>query len=580
MPSESPSRDARLPLAHLLIPLATGAALYTYGSAQIERAAAVETLYLALVACAVLVPIAALAIRPALELSVSAVLVTLAVWVLPAGPVRGAAVILLLVLALATAVARSLILRERTIELSFAIPAAVGLQLLARSDQLLALQLDPKTLIGLVGLPIAVGIAIVILAREHSPGLVLVAAATAAILPPGWSVTVTLSLLALAAGSLARRASGPVWIRWGSVAVVAGVAYTWQPSLAALLALAVAAYMGARSWRVVLLVSVLALGTTLVFPEARSWGDVLAGSALVLLLLPALTGVDRERRSSLVAGLVLSVIALRVVSGPDALAAPLLLIALALAAEGTTARLQRLWTALLLGGSVLLAAYPWLRQEPLAELLGLTGLALDWRSAIAVAVVMLVLALAYRVLGKRSARTAMPEAGALAILGLAAWMALPPAGYFPFGNRIFSLSAGRASLATEIADIELEERVELSRVVLDSYLTDSTGLPTGTTVAVVELVDRAGNARSWPIEIGVHTGEWAARRPDVAALPGFAAPPLWLGWVAPSGDVFAQRYRAIWDLGGPIEPRSLSVTRAADLPPELAMAVFHLELRP
>ncbi len=77
----------------------------------------------------------------------------------------------------------------------------------------------------------------------------------------------------------------------------------------------------------------------------------------------------------------------------------------------------------------------------------------------------------------------------------------------------------------------------------------------------------------------METGEWAARRADVAGLPGFQAPNPWLSWVTAGRDVFAQRYRAAWQLDRTIEAGDLEVERVDGLPPDVVLAIFHLELR-
>jgi hypothetical protein len=101
----------------------------------------------------------------------------------------------------------------------------------------------------------------------------------------------------------------------------------------------------------------------------------------------------------------------------------------------------------------------------------------------------------------------------------------------------------------------------------------------GTTVATFELIDAAGEKHHWPIRVGIESGEWAARRPDVMALAGFEAPDPWISWVAPDGGLFAQRYRAVWNLPARVEAEQLAIRRSPDLADEVSMAIFHLELR-
>ncbi|MEE8278603.1 MAG: hypothetical protein V3R89_07780, partial [Thermoanaerobaculia bacterium] len=100
------NRAHRVSPIHYLVPLAAGLAIASFAAGQSEAAAAAETAYLAVLVTAVLLPLAALAVRPDLELGLPAVLATAAAWVVPAGPTRGAAITLLLLFALGTATAR------------------------------------------------------------------------------------------------------------------------------------------------------------------------------------------------------------------------------------------------------------------------------------------------------------------------------------------------------------------------------------------------------------------------------------------------------------------------------------------
>lgn len=120
----------------------------------------------------------------------------------------------------------------------------------------------------------------------------------------------------------------------------------------------------------------------------------------------------------------------------------------------------------------------------------------------------------------------------------------------------------------------------VSRVVLDTYLTDSATLPPGTPVATVRLKTEVGEVReTWDLIAGVDTGEWAAGRPDVSGTPGFAAPAPWVSWIPPEGGFFAHRYRRLRDLAEPTEATSVSVVRRADLPSGVRLVVASAEVR-
>lgn len=120
----------------------------------------------------------------------------------------------------------------------------------------------------------------------------------------------------------------------------------------------------------------------------------------------------------------------------------------------------------------------------------------------------------------------------------------------------------------------------ISRVILDTHLTDSAALPPGTPVATVRLKTEVGHVReTWVLAAGVDTGEWAADRPDVASTPGFAAPSPWLSWIPPEGGFFAHRYRHRRDLEVPVEATSVSVVRRPDLPPGVRLVVTSAVVR-
>jgi hypothetical protein len=95
-------------------------------------------------------------------------------------------------------------------------------------------------------------------------------------------------------------------------------------------------------------------------------------------------------------------------------------------------------------------------------------------------------------------------------------------------------------------------------------------------VAIVHLRPATGAGEDWVLRSGEGTGEWAIRRPDVART-GAKAPRPWISWVA--GDFLAQRYRSQWVLERPERASSLRIERAPGVPPELAVAVYQLEIR-
>lgn len=187
-----------------LLPLAVLAAMAAFAFHEGNPAAAAETLFLAEIATAVLLVVAALAPAPALELGAGAVLAVTAAWALPSGPGRGAAVMLVLTAALAVAALRRLGRTLPELPLPVAVPLALGAQFLLRSELLFEYP-GPRTYVALLALPVVAGLALGILGRGRSGGgghLALIAAGIALLLGPGWNVKTTLAVAALAGLSL------------------------------------------------------------------------------------------------------------------------------------------------------------------------------------------------------------------------------------------------------------------------------------------------------------------------------------------------------------------------------------------
>jgi hypothetical protein len=113
-----------------------------------------------------------------------------------------------------------------------------------------------------------------------------------------------------------------------------------------------------------------------------------------------------------------------------------------------------------------------------------------------------------------------------------------------------------------------------SAIALDTSLARAAGLPAGTPVATVEIHDADGRLQSFTLRVGSETGEWAARRPGLNA----PAPAPLLAWIDP-GRFFGQRYRAIWRLEPGFAVDRVELRRRPDLPVEVELTLFCLELR-
>ncbi len=567
--------DHRPSLANFAVALAAGIAMFTYAGALASPAAAAETYYLALWSTLVLLTLAGLAIPPALDLAGAATLVTLVVWVVPHGPTRGAAVGLLLTVAIAVVALRHLEKTGGQLTWGWAVPTAMAIQFSSRADRLLDLDFSAPILVSFVVLPVIAAAVFMALQKREGTMPVLVAVSTAALLVPGWSVTVTLSLLALLVGLLFRDRLTPRWLAVALAILVILAADTWQPSLGWLLLVVILAKALPANW----ITGIAALLGTVILcifqPPARDWSEVIRLMALGPILLPALLLPTDSRRTNSIQAFVLAVLALRTVAGPAALAAPLALGALSLRTRAVAARLQVLWSGVLLACSVLLAGYPWLRSPGLEDSLGFFGIQISWPYAVGVALGLWLLTFLCAALVDASfvVRCRPTIIGGI-VLFLLAFLALPPSAQTPMTGMIQVLQEDRPQ---EVLELETPTRV--NTVILDSYLENSASLPAGTPVGRVLLTDTGGDLHSWLLRAGTDTGEWAARRPDVAALPGFQAPTAWVSWVTPDRSLFAQRYRAVWRLEREIETARVEIQRLSELPPEVSLAVFHLELR-
>ncbi len=685
-------------LSRAAVAAAAPAAIAAFAVHETDPAAAAEGLYLArltagiLLAVAVLAPAGtgggrrpggALAASADAELGLGATLAVTAAWALPAGPLRGAAVVLVLTACLALTAARRLIAatdRRRRWEergtdsavvpvvperagaargwqghLVAACALCLGCQVLLRGELLLAIGAAGATGVAgarpwaaLVALPLAAGAALALLWRRYGALPALAAGAAAAALAPGWTVATTLALIALAGGSqLAAPAGGSelaapgpggqlaasgsrsertasggggrltgfgdrgrpggAILRSGAAVAALLLPVVWQPRsgwAAALAALALArpaialgaavplallsrfgplpgALAAHASWRegassaawLLLLVpaaAIVACGWgTGEHPDPAGGGDGARGSAQ-----RAAASAGAWRRWRLAAALLVA-FATPWLPDRSVLAAPIALAALALPATGVAAGIAAAWSAALLGATALLAAYPWLRRDPLADALGLFGATAGPRSAIALAGAALLLGGALA-LGRRrpAARQARMAATATAATLLAALL-LPSLTH----PRLSLLAAGETVLLDRahpswIAEISPRRTAILA---VQSDLINAAGLADGTLVAHVQLL-ATGATQDLELRAGRDTGEWSARRPDVAAAARLHSPAPWVSWVA--GPFLGQRYRCRLLLPHPDSFARIRIDLAAGLPAGTALALHQVEVAP
>lgn len=553
------------------------------GLFELDPNGAAESRYLAFLATAVLLAVAALAPPPAPELAAGTALAVATAWALPAGPARGAAMGLLLVALLAVAAARRLQGLRRLgwdegLSPAVTVPWALGLQFLLRGGELLSPVFNLHTVVVFLVLPTAGAVAISLLAERYGRWRALGAAGAALALAPGWNVASTLALLALAAGGWIA-STEPRARSWWPLAwpfLVAPV--LWEPRsgwATALAGLALAFPRAALGLGAVAGAAQLALGSAV---------PGLAGVTWLVLLVPALAAARRE---TLLPAMTAILLAAFVPWVPDraVLAAPLALAALGIG-KGWAAAAGRFWAAAVLAGVTLVAGYPWLRADPLAVTLGWMGLAPDSAPALALlatlaAFLPLLAALLLRGLEEiaRRSPTLARRVPRLPAFGAAV------AAVFVFLALLFHLPRPRVALLPPSSEVRLTADhprrdaklpgqlavLGAHSLVIGSSLANGAALPVGTPVLAVTCKGETKRI----LRAGIETGEWAARRADVAALGAPLAPSAWMSSIV--NGFFSQRYRARLDL---LCFEELSVERAPGLPPEVEVVLHAVELEP
>ena len=538
-----------------IVPLAAYLALVAYGSTQSDPAGRAESEFLSLLIAGVLAVMAALGAaapggRRAPELPVTALLATATVWIAYQGPPRGAVVSLVLIVGFAVVAARAL-LDERGrlrsgegLELAVTAPLALGVQLLMRGDLLLVAAGDARLVVSLLGLPVAAAAATSVLASDIGRRRALLAAGVVVVLAPGWTTTSTLALVALAAGSYFSDGTRPKALRWAAVAVLALLPFWNLPKglLFVIGAMAVAAPSMAGAS--MLLVGVVAVA--LIFPQAH--GPVVAVRWWLgaVLLVPAAVLAGPAGRWQLRVGALVALAAAMVSKAPEAMAGGLAVAVLAAPSAGVAATLQRIWCAVLVAGTTLLAAYPWVREDPRGDLLGLLGFENEVSALLAALVGVAGLGYAFDRFGDEIPRwLRRPVLIACLFLTLGVGRQVVAVS----GTTVLIDSYQPVTLAAADGAWQGSFGGPVRGLALDSHLTGGVPIGPGLEVAAIELQTTDGSTiAEWSLRVGRETGEWAASRPDLASHIGFRAPASWISYVAPGGGFFAHRFRARFDL--------------------------------
>lgn len=273
----------------------------------------------------------------------------------------------------------------------------------------------------------------------------------------------------------------------------------------------------------------LALSFTLIAHGPRLWVDPLAPATLLAaLLLPALAtavawGIARRgepttrERSGLAFGLLL--VAPLVAREPWPILLALVTIVALACGSTAVSRFARRALAPLAGIALLGASFPWLRAAPVSTVL--------------------------------SALLSLPQ----------------PA--VELHDRTLNLTAARPSLELAL------DGGPITSLRLDSYLTNSTGLPCGTSLAAV-VFEGGGPSFHAELVVGRDSAEWAADRPDVARSIACAPPPAWLHFVPATGRFFGRFSRTTLTPPAELYPDRLRIERHPDLPDDLAISIFEL----
>lgn len=577
-----------------LVPVAAGVAMWVYAGALRDPSAASEGRYLALLSTAVLAAIVGVlrsSGAPSRLPDLMAVAVAATVWVLPAGPTRGAVTTLLLATGLLGACVFS---RSRGWRWPNLLSAAMGIQLLTQPGLLLPSPLAPRSLLALFLLPLVASVCTYRLGRRCGEAQGLLAGILVVTLGPGFTLLGVLGLASLTLGVELGQGGSPVrgvsrgW--GGAVTLCVVLLLVWDPRLGVVLTLTGLAASGrggrwATPWLALLLV---------VLFRVHSWEDVLGAVLWIPLVLPVRLLRWPPAEASL-AGLVLVLLGAAV--APD-LGAPaphlgalipglgLLALTLVEGKDRPGLRLQGAWSGGLLVSVVVLAAYPWLRAHPLSHVVAMwaaggaePGTALLALLALASLLFCLVARLAMSWSAGSPSRATLLRLGALGTV-VALWLALPHQRTVLIRWPQVVLSAEDPSWSLDLP-VALDGGAPWESLVMDSALTHATVLPDGTPVATVGLFLADGRRLEWSVRAGDETDEWAFPVDRLVRAPA-SRPQPWLWWVhgfadpASPGAVLGRRYRSCLELPVPGVGERLEVVRTPTLPAEVDVTLFYL----
>lgn len=514
-------------------------------------------------------------------------LVVAAGWLLPPGATRGASVTALLVLALLEALTRWLpgtgegSTGGPRLPLARSVPLATAVQALAQGGLLLQLGKGEIPWAGLVGWPLLAAASLTLLAGRTSALAALTAGGAALALGGGWTAESALALGAVAAGTLAAEHLEPrspeievlgwgqmspaIAVAGGTVGLAVAGAFTGKTALVLLAGLGAATALPRFPRWTVGALALAAIVTSFGLDPTKV--SVLAAVLFVPVLLPGV--FLRSSTSRWMAALLLALVEVWL-SGVTLVAAVL---AASILGEGAvpgenSGQAQTPWTAVWVSGSLLAAAYPWLRLQPaevVLEVLALRGIlpGLLWLTAFAFVLWIL----------QRQRPSIFTTGFVLLLVCFGALAARQPVTPPILDGQAQTLTAERFRWTTPAAELSAR------RLIIDSSLAFSLDLEAGQAVATVRLHHPDGSVTNRILRAGVQTSEWAAQRPDVAAALQAPPPPAWTSFVAP-GPFLASRFRGTWELDEAKPVSRISVLRHPKLPPEVTLTLFRVELRP
>ena len=555
----------------LLLPLSSGIVMFLISSMERDPAVAAEAAYLSGLAVAVLVATAFAAPAVNLALGLQSLLSAATIWALPGTPDRAAALSAVLVVGGAIAILPGSTGTNRLrLDPSRLMALVLAVQLVFRSNELL--DPEPQRVAVLLGWGALAAVSAHLLSETLGTRSAALATAVTAMVGAGFHATNTLGLGALAGGRLFFDSERPrSWRAAGAVLLLSPIVLADERALVGIAAGLL--FMPGKWLRLLIPFALVAIGIL-----RSGFAESLTAASLLPLVVPILLpqlAFDLRRHTAFLAGAILLALATPgiVLQQPASLAIPLAATALRLSNEGRRASIQNFWAAGLFFGSLLCAAPPWIRDMPLLEALHLTSLEIDGRGALTVLATFASVWLLTKNPLAKSQSLVSPSVLTGAVIAVGLFIAAPIDTVLLIHRQPIVLNDAQPTWTRS-----LETPVAVQTIVVDTTFANSTSAVHGAVLARLRIETQSGEQLQ-VIRIGQESGEWAAQRAEIAALPGFRAPAPHLSWVDPSGEHFGQRYRTVWKIDPSSEITDIELSLEPGAPAGLVLTIFHLELR-